>query len=266
MVADRFDRSPTPDAAFAARPRLLKLRDALARAAKRLRPARWGEPAVFFFDRKRQAELEAARSAPPDRFAELAALVGAELSALVASVEVRRIARTIDGLSAAALVMAPHCRTAKELAELLAVPDDEVFLALFPAERTGVRLHLRGVADVAQLYRFLQRGTPLRLFSPTALRPDGTLPAGFAGCAHWLWPTHPLAAVPRKSGERVVLVGAATVSVALDVEPRFPALVAECEVVQTLTPFQVAEHLSQLCGYPTPVQPAPEVPAVARAA
>ena len=272
MPADLLDNPgaairPAPDAAFAARPRLLHLRDALRRAAKNLRP-RWDEPPVFFFDPKRQAELGAARPAPPNRFAELAPLIREGMPALLAFVEVRRVARAA-GLKEAARALAAHCPEANDLAELLAVPDDEVFLAIVPATRTGVRLHLRGAASVAQLRRLLApelKAADFQLFTPAALRPDGTLPAGVAGCGHWLWPTQPLAAVPRVNGERVVLVGPAVVRPSLAVEVRFPELAVECEVVETLNAIQVAEKLSRLCGRPLPVLPPVEGPAVARAA
>ncbi|VTR91060.1 Uncharacterized protein OS=Ktedonobacter racemifer DSM 44963 GN=Krac_0815 PE=4 SV=1 [Gemmata massiliana] len=272
----------TGDPAFAARPRLLVLREALIRAAKQLRPARWNEPAVFFFDAKRQAELEAVRSAEPDRFAELTALIAAELPALLAHVEVRRLARALDGLKAAALAMAPHAAAANDLADLLTVPDDEVFLVVAPNERTGVRLHVRGAAGIAQLHRLLAetgltypstpslkgRGEKLgfQMFKPAALLPDGTLPVGLAGCEHWLWPTQALAAIPRVAGERVVLVGPATVRPALDVEPRFPEMSVESEVIQTLNPFQVTDVLSRLSGHPVPVTAPANATAVARAA
>jgi hypothetical protein len=258
---------PAPDAAFAARPRLLRLRDALRRVAKAPRP-RWGEPPVFFFDARRQAELEAARTAPPDRFAELASLITEEMPALLASAEVRRVARAA-GLKEAAGALAAHCPAANDLAELLAVPDDEVFLAIVPATRTGVRLHLRGAAGVAQLRRLLAselQAADFQLFAPSALRPDGTLPAGVAGCGHWLWPTQPLAAVPRVNGERVVLVGPAVVGPSPAVEVRFPQLAVECERVEALGAVQVAERLSRLCGRPLPVLPPAAAPAVARAA
>jgi hypothetical protein len=278
MAADLFDSRTTPppvpaapagpDPAFAARPRLLTLRAALARAVPRARQPRWNEPPAFFFDPRRQAELEAARPAPLDRFAEATALIGAELPVLLASVEVRRTARAI-GLSEVALALAPTCPAARELADLLAVPDDEVFLALAPAERTGTRLHLRGAADVAQLYRLLAPpapGHPIQLYAPAALRSDGTLPTGFAGCEHWLWPTQPLATVPRINGERVVLVGPAVARFAPDIEPRFPTLAVECQVVQTLNVFQVAGVLARLCGRPVPVPALEDASAVARAA
>jgi hypothetical protein len=277
MPADlfrRFGAAPAPaaapavpEAAFAARARLLKLRDALTRAAKNLRP-RWGEPTVFFFDKKRQAELEAARPAPPDRFAEITTHITSEMPALLSSVEVRRIARAL-GLKHAAQPLAARCPAANDLAELLAVPDDEVFLVLTPAAFTGLRLHLRGAAGVAQLHKLLGPGavvSEFQFFEPAALRPDGTLPEALTGCGHWLWTTQPLAAVPRVNGERVVLVGPAMVRASLDVEPRFPALAVECELIETLTPVQVAEKLSHLCGRPVAVPAESEVPPAARAA
>jgi hypothetical protein len=264
-------RAAAPEPAFVARAQLARLHAALVRAAKTLHPARWNEPAVFFFDRKRQAELEAARPVPSEPFRELTNLIADELHVLVGSVEVRRVARATDGLREAAGALASRCRAARELVELLAVPDDEVFLALAPGDRKGVRLSVRGAADVAQLHRLVAFGldvadSSFQLLAPAALLADGALPTGFAGCEHWLWPTQPLAAVPRIGGERVVLVGPAVVRAALDVELRFPGLAVECETVQTLNAFQTAEALSRLCGAAVPVQaPAAGAP-VARAA
>ncbi len=259
---------PSRDPAFAARPGLIQLRDALARTAKQLSRSRWNEPAVFFFDPKRQTELEAARDTP-DRFAALADLVAAEMPALLAHVEVRRVARAIDGLKTAALAMASRCSAANDLADLLAVPDDEVFLVLAPRDRTGARLHIRGVVSVAPFCRLLaptKNDSSFQLFAPAALRADGTLPTGFDGCEHWLWPTQPLAMVPRINGERVVLIGPAVVRHVLDVEPRFPEMPIESEVIQTLNPFQVTDALSRLTGHPVPVTAPTETQTVARAA
>ncbi len=257
------------DPAFAARPRLAALRDALVSAAKQLQRTRWKEPAVFFFDAQRQAELEATRLAKPDTFAAVTHAITAELAELFAHVEVRRIARATAHLAAAAATLAPRCAAAQTLAELLAIPDDEVFLVLVPATREAFRLHVRGVADVSQLYRAIASriaATSFQLFTPPALRNDGTLPTGFAGCEHWLWPTQPLAAVPRREGERVVLVGAATVQPVFTLEPRFPAMRAEIETIQTLNAFQTTEELSRLVGRQLPVAGGNEPRVVARAA
>jgi hypothetical protein len=259
----------TLDPAFAARPRLLALRDMLASAVKQLQRTRWKEPAVFFFDRKRQADLEAAQTAKLDAFATLTNAINAELDGLFAHVEVRRIARATDKLAMLANTLAPRCAAAQTLAELLAIPDDEVFLVLVPATRVAFRLHVRGVADVAQLYQAIASElaeNTFQLFTSAALSQDGTLPTGFAGCEHWLWPTQPLAAVPRREGERVVLVGAATVQPAFDVEPRFPAMRAEIETIQTLNAFQTTEELSRLVGHALPVAGGNEPRVVAHAA
>ena len=291
------------DPAFAARPRLARLRDALeqvVRSLARRRPNRWTEPPVFFFCPQRQAELEAARPAKPrhDRFADLAGRIAAELAELFASVEVRRAARAIFGLREAAAALAPHLPAAKDLAEVLAVPDDETVLVIEPAARAGWRVLVRGVADADQFQLLLtDAGTgvpadgllpgpppPARLaaacrdadplipagvpmvaearfqfFRPSAVRPDGSLPGGFRGSDHWLWGHEPLAAVPRVDGERVVLLGEPAFRRTWEVERRFPAMPAELRLLRVLSPFQVAERLSRLAGQPVPVRvPTPE--------
>jgi hypothetical protein len=248
-------RAPTaePDPAFAARPGLVRLRDALRAAAPR-RPARraWKEPPVFFFDPARQAELDAARGPlPPADRHPLDARVAAALPALVASVEVRRVARTIPGLREAAL--ATKLPAAKDLADLLAVPDDEVVVALDPAREVGVRLLVRGVADVGQFQALLADVAPelrdrrvarWQAYRPAALRADGTLPAGMSGCEHWLWWHESLAAVPLVRGERVLLLGPAAYPAAGG-EVRFPDLEASVEVLAVLTPAEVAARLGR---------------------
>jgi hypothetical protein len=278
---------------------LAQLRDQLVQALSPRDRRRWKEPPVFFFDRQRQAALEAARlNAPGDPFTDLAAAIDGLLPALFASVEVRRVARAIDGLHSAAGLLAPVCSAALELAELLAIPEDEVFLVLHPARRAGFRLVARGIADVGQFHvllaatitgdaaegflpgfpvasRFVAAyrdvnpaspaGVPMvvearfQLLSAAALPPDGALPDGFAGCEHWLWPAMPLSAVPRVNGERVVLLGPPAFAATWDVSRRFPALAAELRLVETLSPVRVAEHLAGLTGRILPSQPAAAV-------
>lgn len=296
-ISHRGAIPPLPEPAFAARPRLAALRDELARAVRPRYTRRppWNEPPLFFFDPTRQAELEATRGSPPAvRPDPLAERIAAELSSLFASVEVRRVARATPGLTEAAAALAPHHPAAKELADLLAVPDDEVFLVLHPATRSGFRLHVAGVADVAQFHllildtavaegvfpgppppaRFraacreadplIPAGVPMvaegrfQLFAPAAIGPDGSVPPGFRGCDHWLWGTFPLARVPRVDGERVVLLGEPAYRLTWEVERRFPALPAEADVVQVLGQFAVAERLSRLAGQPV----SPRVPGV----
>ena len=294
------------DPAFAARPRLARLRDALNHATRTLphrRPSRWAEPPVFFFCPQRQAELEAARPAKPrhDPFADVAGRIATELPELFASVEVRRAARATAGLQGAAAAMAPHVPAAKDLAELLAVPDDETVLVIDPAARAGWRVLVRGVADADQFHLLLAdavtgdpadgllpgppvparlaaacrdadplvpAGVPMvaearfQLVRPSAVRPDGSLPGGFRGSDHWVWGHEPLAAVPRVDGERVVLLGEPAFRRTWEVDRRFPALPAELRLLRVLGPFQVAERLSRLAGRPVPVRvPTPERPA-----
>jgi hypothetical protein len=308
MTADLLaPRSPTadrppptsparePDPAFAAIPRLTRLRDALAALRPVARPSRWREPPLFFFDPDRQAELAAARSQPealPTNDG-----VAAELPALLASVDVRRAARAIPGLREAAI----H-RHATALADLLAVPDDEAVLVLHPRLRVGFRLFVRGVADVAQFHllmldaagdlltgpplpsRFriacaeanpvIPAGVPMiaearfQLFRPAALQPDGMLAPGFRGCDHWLWGRQPLADVPRIDGERVVLLGEPAYRQTWEVERRFPAMPAEVRLLDVLSPFRLLERLGRLAGRPIPVRQtdAADEPVLARAA
>jgi hypothetical protein len=297
---------PRPDPGYDALARLTQLRDSLL-AVPRDRRSRWAEPPPFFFDRHRQADLESTRPIKPaDPLAEVSARIAAELPALCASVEVRRVARTVDGLKATAETLAPACPAAKELADLLAVPDDEVIVVLHPGLRAGFRFVVRGVADVGQFHvllaeaiigdwsarclpgtRFAERyvsacrdvnpavpaGVPMvaearfQMYTPAALRPDGTLPTGFAGCEHWLWPATGLASVPRVNGERVVLLGPPAFRATWDVTRRFPAMAADVRLLDVLSAFRVGECLARLTGHPVPplTRSVPE-PALARAA
>ncbi len=273
-----------PDPAFAARPGLLRLRNDL-RVAAHARPPRrtWKEPPVFFFDTARQADLDAARGPnPPAERHPLDARVAAELPALVASVEVRRAARTVPGLREAAAALASRLPAAKDLAALLTVPDDEVVVALDPARGVGVRVLVRGVADVAQFHLLLADTAPVlltgrrpatepgvgeahwQLYRPAALRPDGSLPTGFGGYDHWLWGAEPLAAVPARDGERVVLLGPPPYPATWDIEPRFPDLAASVTLLEVLTPAAAAARLGRLAGRPVPVRA--DRPALVRAA
>jgi len=59
-----------------------------------------------------------------------------------------------------------------------------------------------------------------QLFKPSAVRPDGSAPAGFTGSDHWLWPQQPLASVPRIDGERVILLGEPAFRTTWEVERR----------------------------------------------
>jgi len=276
-----------PDAGYESLARLNDLRDCLV---SNMAPSRnrWKEPPLFFFDNQREAQRLA--SCPVQRrdpFAAVSARINLELPLLCRSVEVRRVARTIDRLQSASQELAPLCAAAKNLAELLAVPDDETILAIHLETRTGFRLLVRGIVDVGQFHilmtaalfadpkcgisdmqaipdRFLAAnqndgtaipaGIPMtmetrfQLYAPAAIQPDGTLRKGFGGCDHWLWPATPLAAIPQVKGERMILLGRPVYRATWDTNLRFQGMPAVLRIVEVMNPFRVAEQLSLLTG------------------
>jgi hypothetical protein len=267
------------DSAYAIRARLAALRDDLL-ALRREKRSRWREPALFFFHRSRQLELEAARP-HPTLTDPLCERIAREVFTLSESPGARQAARSVPGLREA-LANVP---AAKPLAQLLAVPDDEIVLVLHPDRRAGYRLSVRGIATVHQFQVLMQSalgepmpsrfasvcrdaeprvpaGVPMvvnlthQCFRPAALRTDGTLPEGFDGCDRWLWGWEPLAAAPRIDGERVILLGEPAFPQMWEVERAFPAMAAFAELESALSPFQVAERLSRLAGATVPVHPA----------
>lgn len=283
MLAERIRsrsgerRAVATESAYAVRARLASLRDDLL-AARRPSRSRWREPALFFFHRERQLELESAR---PAKLAvdPLTERIAMEVAALSASIETRRAARSVAGLREV-LAALP---AAKSLADLLAVPDDEIALVLHPQHRTGFRFSIRGVATVDQFHVLMQaalgEAIPLRFanacreaeprvpagvpmvvtlphqcFRPAALQPDGTLSAAFDACEQWLWGWEPLAAAPRIDGERVILLGEPAYPRTWEVERAFPAMAASVELESALSPFQVAERLCRLTGTDVPFQ------------
>lgn len=285
--------APPPDLPVQAVPLLARLRDALRLSADLLaaceslrqaadrKRASWGEPPLFFFDRAAQAERETARRSTPvfpepylaevsarmpvaaTAWRDLSSLLDDALTVLPASVECRRVARATTGLPAVAAAIGRYLPAAKELAELLAVPDDEVLLVVDVDRRTATRVLLTGIADVHQLtilladtlphhrrpdpriaaaYRNARPDAsasvalaPFQLLRPAALNPDGGVPAGFAGSDYWLWGPEPTATLPRENGERVVLLTAATVPHSWDVGRRFPRLLADLQLLEVLS-------------------------------
>ena len=280
-----------PDTGYEALSRLTELRDYLSSVSLPSH-SQWKVPPLFFFDGKRERERSAC--CPPQQhklFETIAGKIAAELPALCRSVEVRRVARAIEGLRAAAEAIAPYCAVANELVELLAVPDDEKILVLHPETRAGFRMTVRGIADVGQFHVLMAAaafaensiafrdyqeipdrlvaacrntgpsvpaGIPMvmearfQLYTSSAINPDGTVPSGFGGCDHWLWPASPLASIPQVAGERVVLLGPPAYRAKWDVCARFHGMPANLRVVETLSPFRVAEQLSRLSGNPIP--------------
>jgi hypothetical protein len=91
-----------------------------------------------------------------------------------------------------------------------------------------------------------------QLYTPAAIRPDGSLPTGLGGSDHWLWPNSPLAAIPRIGGERIVLLGPPAFNAKWDVSLRFQGMPADLRVIESMGPFRVAEQLSRFTGKPMP--------------
>jgi hypothetical protein len=283
-----------PDPGYEAITRLTQLADSLSEACRSSR-SRWKEPPLFFFDPEREAQrLSSQPVVPFDPLTAVAERIRAEMPLLCGSVEVRRVARGIEKLRIASETLAPMCAAAKDLVELLAVADDELILVLLPEARLGFRMAVRGVADLGQFHvllaaaiaadlkagylprpaipdRFvaacrnsgppIPAGIPMemearfQIYTPQALRADGTLPSGLEGCDHWLWPAMPLAIVPRMGGERVVLLGPPVYRQGWDVTVRFSGMPAELRLVESLGTFRVAEQLSRLTG--NPIAPIP---------
>lgn len=311
--------APPPDLSVQAVPLLARLRDALRLSAELLaacehcreqaerKRRQWGEPPVFFFDRGAQTEWERVRPVkaefPAPYLTEVSARMTAAAAAwralpellddartlLPASVESRRVARATDGLPALSKAVGKHLPASAEVAELLAVPDEEVLLVVDVDRRTAARVLLTGVADVCQLtvhladllpgrrrpdprvlaaYRHADTDpraavveAPFQLLRPDALQPDGTVPDGFGASDFWLWGPEPTADLPRENGERVVLLTAATVAHTWEVGRRFPRLPARTELLDVLPREFVTDWLRARC--PAFVE---AVPALARAA
>ncbi len=269
------------DLAFVARPLFVRLTETLQRVSRLLgeceamreratRHARnWGVPKLFFADPAARAEWGDKQAVPaafpepfvsllagafprlaeaweqlPDRLDDAVALLGE-------SIDVRRMARAVPGLRAAA----QRVPQAAALAGILALPEEEVWLVIHPVERTGVRVVLEGVADLEQLQsllaaRGLWAGRRFQYYRPEALRSDGTLPVGFAGASQWYWGRESLGAVPRMGGERVLLLGDPVLTTPL--EPRLSTVKAGLKRLESMERDSVDAWLRERCPHYRP--------------
>jgi hypothetical protein len=288
-------------------PFLNRLRDTLVASARLISACRklatktqsvWSVPPLFFFDRDAQAVLASSRTphttfpepflhqlAPkmPAEFAEWNRLHSAldnALTLLPTSINTRRAARATPGLCEAAKTLAPVFRASRELTELLAVPDDQVILAIHPTARVGIRVQIRGVSNLFQLHTLLAaefynnrlltgaridarivhaylNADPdpdfpvmtarFQLFRPNALNLDGTLPIGFSGSDKWVWGNESPTAFSPEHGERVVLLGDAAYPATWEVGRQFPRLSAEIRSIEVLNRAEVESWLSARC-------------------
>ncbi len=208
-------------------------------------------------------------------WADLAELIGDAFTACAASVDARRVTRAVPGLCRRLADFAADHRSCHEFAALLAAADDVVLTVLHPAARAGFRFQLQGIVDLNQLHILLAdaaTGSPGRgyfpgpppdarvadayidrptdpaadvatasyqLFRSSALRSDGTLPAGFAGADAWLWGHESPHAIPTVNGERVLLLGDAAYLRQWPVGRRFSALKGELQLLRMLPRAEV---------------------------
>jgi hypothetical protein len=309
-LADRPAGAATSDVAYAALPLLRKLGVTLADAGRFIaacralearatkRDRRWGVPPLFFFDRRARAEWEAVRPTPPEFPAPYAADVAKRLpgpaaawtilpdvladalTLLYGSPTVRRTARAMPTLLPRAEALAPVVPDCRDLADVLAMPEDEPILCLHPGAGVGVRVRTRGVATVHEFHTLLAdavgpdfpgarpgaavvsayRGvglsfgdTPVasarfQMFTPGALAAGGTLPPRFTGSEFWLWGPEPLRVIPRVAGERVVLLGEPVFPMTWEAVRRFPFAPERVDVLDTLDAGAVAEWVRQFRG------------------
>lgn len=291
----------TADIAFAALPLLRKLSATLTEAGQFLaecrkleerasrKTSRWGVPSLFFFEKRLQKEWGEIRPVAPafpepystevaKRFPVLAAawtilpdLLADTLTVLYGSRLSRRTARAVVNLQAGADAIAKFLPDCRDLADLLAMPEDETVLAIDPAAMAGVRVRVRGIATIHEFHALLAdaagttflgprpspaviaayRGTSpnqteppvatarFQFFHPRALRPDGTLPPGFTGSGDWLWGPEPLGVIPFVDGERTVLLGEPVAAMAWEAVRRFPFPAERLDVLETVTESDV---------------------------
>lgn len=300
---------PTDGEAYAIREQLLQLVDLIpgalrfrhacwrAAAPQARRRRRWTEGKLFSFDPaiQRAWGTRGAPEAPPvERYGravarrqpadaqaweDFRALAGTILEALIVSLPGRRIARSTGGLVDGLHILAADHAAARDLADLLVVQDDTIFLVLHPATRAGFRVGVEGLETNFQLHVLLgdlladelgaerpdprvvavYRGTAVPgaelvgtasfgMHAGGGLQPDGRVPEGIGGCDHWLWGASSPATIPYAEGERVILLGPPPFRMTWEVERRFPALCAGARIVERLDRATVQEWLMRLQG------------------
>jgi hypothetical protein len=166
------------------------------------------------------------------------------------------------------------------LAQLLQVPDDEVFVVLYPEARRGYRVRISGISNNFQLHTLLadaligdpaqgwlpgnrpdprvvdaardgpyDESTPtavgsFHLMDWTALRPDGTVTA--SPNDHVIWHEGTPADIPRFGDTRVVVLGPPLFERTWRAPRDYPELAGELEVVENLPKTAVDAWLRRL--------------------
>jgi len=288
----------TPDLAFETISLWPRLRTMLAEAASARRKDRdlaekaikhqrhWGVPKLHFFHKPAQQELERSRAndaTPYDFGPDLDYVLEDSMLLLAESLDIRRAARATAGLYEAANAIAGELPAAKQLAELLRMPEGEAIRVIHPGCVAGFRLLTFGVATVNQFHTLFAdripgdpaRGgipgvrpspeavnaagevdplgeaafarTRFRFLRPAALQADGTLPEGFHASDHWYWGHESLAEFPLENGERIVLADDPAFEELKPVERRFPRLSADVEILDVMPRAEVESWLRQRC-------------------
>lgn len=281
LAADAPPSALDGDLAYSARPFFRKLVPELQFVARLLgecrrmrdrstaQDRRWGIPSLFFADevsetdRRKQEALAPQFPSPyvellsgefPAEFAiweRLPERLDDARSLLMESLDVRRMARAVPGLTEV-LTRVPQ---AGELHSILSTPEDEVWLAINPAARVGLRFTVEGAAVLDELHDLLIDHRPLttriggdfRLFPAAALLPSGMLPLVFEGSSRWYWGLEKLAAVPSVHGERILILGDPVVPRTPAGERSRPLLTPRLRPVQSLGMGEVETWLRGRC-------------------
>jgi hypothetical protein len=285
-----------PDLAFETIPLWQRLQTTLAEAAtarkKHLDQAeqgtrqqrRWGVPQLHFFHKPAQEALERSKPKEPAAYdfgPALDHMLEDGLMLLVESLDVRRTARATAGLYEAARAIAEELPAAKELADMLRMPEGEAIRVIHPGRLIGYRLLTVGVGSVNQFHTLFADRVPgqrpsadavraagafdplaepafaetrFRFLKPAALQADGTLPEGFRASDHWYWGHESLAEFPLENGERLVLADDPAFEETHPVERRFPRLPAGVDVLDVMSRAEVESWLRQRCPLYAPAR------------
>ena len=271
------------DLAVAALPLLVRLRDTLldairfrdaCRQLERHANRRWAVPPLFFFDATAQSRwdiIRPVRPTFPDPWAENVAesdpvaayawnklpdLLDDTLSLCGACANVRHAARAVPGLTRAATRLATDHRRVKQFADILAVPDDAVVVAVDPEAGSGLRVILRGVARVGQLHRLLadafwadsDTASRFQLYRPAALGSDGRVRDGVSGIGDCLWPGDLLSDIPAEKGERIVLLGRSPFPCHFDTIDHTSLIDEELDILEVMSREAVGRWLEHRVG------------------
>jgi hypothetical protein len=197
----------------------------------------------------------------------LDAIIRGALPSLIESVEARRVARAMPQLKKSARSLAKDHEAANGLADLLDVADDMIIRVVHPESRLSFRIQATGIesnhqlqtlltdllfhemdlsdhrpnADAVRIYKgqLIAEGLTVRagfgMYRRSALKSDGSLINGLAGCDHFIWPEGAPDDIPVFDGEREIILGRLPYVMSWDVERRFATMRSEIEIISRMT-------------------------------